>query len=87
MPDSDGDTDLLRFSVSIKIKLKKRGNTRKINRLRADCADIGRIREHREVVIHDLKTKEPEHSIIYCKNGHATDEIKMVHRRSFDGIQ
>ena len=23
-----------------------------------------------EVVIHDLKTKEPEHSIIYIVNGH-----------------
>ena len=25
-----------------------------------------------EVVIHDLKTKEPEHSIIYIVNGHVT---------------
>lgn len=25
-----------------------------------------------EVVIHDLKTKEPEHSIIYIVNGHIT---------------
>lgn len=25
-----------------------------------------------EVVIHDLKTQEPEHSIIYIVNGHVT---------------
>lgn len=25
-----------------------------------------------EVVIHDLKTKEPEHSIVYIENGHVT---------------
>ena len=25
-----------------------------------------------EVVIHDLKTNEPEHSIVYIENGHVT---------------
>ena len=29
-----------------------------------------------EVVIHDLKTKEPEHSIIYIVNGHITGRRK-----------
>ena len=33
-----------------------------------------------EVVIHDLKTKEPEHSIIYIVNGHVTG-------RNVDGIR
>ena len=26
-----------------------------------------------EVVIHDLKTSEPEHSIVYIVNGHVTN--------------
>lgn len=29
-----------------------------------------------EVVIHDLKTKEPEHSIIYIVNGHV---LSLIH--------
>ena len=28
-----------------------------------------------EVVIHDLKTSEPEHSIVYIVNGHVQTEI------------
>ena len=41
-----------------------------------------------EIVIHDLKTNDPEHSIVYIENGHVTGRgtVSYTHLRAHETL-
>ena len=62
---------MIRLKV-ILIRRKSNGTTYCVkNQIAADLAS--QFGPDCEVVIHDLKTSEPEHSIVYIVNGHVTN--------------